>query len=541
MFNFKRMFKFAAAAAVALGMVSCAGEDIRTASEGNMIPDNAVFAMQVNAGQLWDKALGAPGSEARQLWAMSKKSLPLVASSLGEIGTLVNDVVSDPAKIGLCMDKPMVLSFSADMNNFADEQAAGEACLVALLEDSEAFVKTVDSVLKLVRDETGVVISKEEVGSSYAYYSFSIDEEVAVDALVTDESVVIRLKGDTTGEIKNLKASMLELFANGGPAAAKGLDAFYGSKGEFAMWMNYEGIMNMAMPVLESEEPSSVAVFQQYMPMLKGASMVMDLEFKNGQTVLQCKVFGSEEMMKYSEKYYAEASSKYLAEIPFEPCVVVNGAMKDLAGLVKEMSAASPELAEGFEYLESKLGIDEKFIEGLPGLITFALDGRGIDYRELPGFLLLMECDANVWEFAEQYLEMYADEVEEDLYCIEDMFCISYAEGTLKVADIYTFISQPDEFSYEDSYLGQQIEKGGVVIDLSKLPSSVLDAAAREIDYSMTGSQLLEFVNSIVINYHDTTSIVTLNMGDSKENLLGKFVQTALEEVLDDYPLFDML
>ena len=541
MFNFKKMFKLAAAAAVTLGMVSCAGDDILTASEGNMIPDNAVFAVQVNAGQLWDKALGAPGSEARQLWEMSKKSLPLVASSLGEIGTLVNDVVSDPAKIGLCMDKPMVLSFSADLSNFADEMASGEVCLVALLDDSEAFVKTVDSGVKLVHDEAGIVISKEEVGESCAYYSFSPDEEAAFDILVSEESAVFRITGDTTGQIKDLKSGMLELFANGGPAEAKGLDAFYGSKGEFATWMNYEGIMNMAMPVLESEDPSSVAVFQQYMPMLKGASMVMDLEFKNGQTVLQCKVFGAEEMMKYSEKYYAEASSKYLAEIPFEPCVVVNGAMKDLAGLVKEMSAASPELAEGFEYLESELGIDEKFIEGLPGLITFALDGRGIDYRELPGFLLLMECDANVWEFAEQYLEMYADEVEEDLYCIENMLCISYAEGTLKVADIYTFISQPDEYSYEDSYLGQQIEKGGVVIDLSKLPLSALDALAREIDYSMTGSQLLEFVNSIVINYHDTTSTVTLNMGDSQENLLGKFVQIALEEVMDEYSLFDML
>lgn len=142
-----------------------------------------------------------------------------------------------------------------------------------------------------------------------------------------------------------------------------------------------------------------------------------------------------------------------------------------------------------------------------------------------------MECDANVWEFAEQYLEMYADEVEEDLYCIEDMLCISYAEGTLKFADIYTFISQPYEYSYGDSYLGQQIEKGGVVIDLSKLPSSALDAVAREIDYSMTGSQLLEFVNSIVINYHDTTSTVTLNMGDESENLLSKIISYVAESV----------
>lgn len=539
MLNFKRIFKLATATAVSLVMVACASEDkIPTASEGNMVPDNAVFAMKVNAGQLWEKALGAPGSEARKGWDMTKKSLPLVTSSLGELGTLVNEAVSDPAKIGLCMDKPVVLSFSADMTKFAEEQASGEAYLVALLNDSEAFVKTVDAVLKQVRKETGAEISKEEVGSSYAYYSCSPDEEVAVDALVTKEAVVIRLIGDTAGNIQNMKESMLVLFANGGPADAKGLDAFYGSKGELATWMNYDGIVNMALPVLEAEEPSSVAVFQQYMPMFKGASMVADLEFKNGQTVLQSKVFGSEEMMKYSEKYYAEASSKYLAEIPFEPCVVVNGAMKNLAGLVKEMSEASPELAEGFEYLESEFGIDEKFIEGLPGLMTFALDVRGLDYREIPGFLLLMECDASVWEFAEQYLEMYANEVEEDVYCIEDMLCISYAEGTLKVADIYTFISQPDEYSYEDSYLGQQIEKGGIVIDLSKLPSSVLDEFAHEIDYSMTGSELLEFVNSMVINYSDMTSTVTLNMGDSQENLLGKIVQTAMEEVMDEYPMY---
>lgn len=535
MFGINRMFKLVAVVAASVMIVAC-GQDkekMSVASENNMIPDNAVFALKIDAQQLWEKALGNPDSELRQTWDRAKSYVPMYAASLGEIGTIAADFVKDPSTLGIRPDQPVVVSFAFDMVDVASEQVDVEVCLVALLDNSAAFVKAADVVMNLANKEAELGMTKEVVNDSYTYYSFSPERGVNVDMGVAEKSAVIRVKANNTKEAEDYKASMLSLFSNGGPAKSDGLDAFYASKGDVTMWMDMEGTLNMAMPVMEQMNASTVAQLKEYMPMYKNASLVSSLDFQKGKTVLEAKVFGSEEMMKYNEKYYAEASSKYLAEIPFEPCVVVNGAMKDLAGLVKEMSSASPELAEGFEYLESELGIDEKFIEGLPGLITFALDGRGIDYRELPGFLLLMECDANVWEFAEQYLEMYADEVEEDLYCIEDMLCISYAEGTLKFADIYTFISQPYEYSYGDSYLGQQIEKGGIVIDLSKLPSSILDEFAHEIDYSMTGSELLEFVNSIVVssNLDQMTSTVTLNMGDKSENLLSKIISYVAESV----------
>lgn len=535
MFGINRMFKLVAVVAASVMIVAC-GQDkekVSAASENNMIPDNAVFALKIDAQQLWEKALGNPDSELRQTWNMAKSYVPMYAASLGEIGTIASDFVKDPSTLGIRPDQPVVVSFAIDILDVASEQVNVEVCLVALLDNSAAFVKAADVAMDLANKEAELGMTKEVVDDSYTYYSFSPERGVNVDMGVAEKSAVIRVKANTTKEAEDYKASMLSLFSNGGPAKTDGLDAFYASKGDVTMWMDMEGTLNMAKPAMEQLDPTAMAQLEEYMPMYKNASLVSTLEFQKGKTVLEAKVFGSEEMMKYGEKYYAEASSKYLAEIPFEPCVVVNGAMKGLAGLVKEMSSASPELAEGFEYLESELGIDEKFIEGLPGLITFALDGRGIDYRELPGFLLLMECDANVWEFAEQYLEMYADEVEEDLYCIEDMLCISYAEGTLKFADIYTFISQPYEYSYGDSYLGQQIEKGGVVIDLSKLPSSALDAVAREIDYSMTGSQLLEFIDSIVISStpDQMTSTVTLNMGDESENLLSKIISYVAESV----------
>ena len=49
----------------------------------------------------------------------------------------------------------------------------------------------------------------------------------------------------------------------------------------------------------------------------------------------------------------------------------------------------------------------------------------------------------------------------------------------------------------------------------------------------MTGSQLLEFIDSIVISStpDQMTSTVTLNMGDESENLLSKIISYVAESV----------
>ena len=62
MFGINRMFKLVAVVAASVMIVAC-GQDkekVSAASENNMIPDNAVFALKIDAQQLWEKALGNP-------------------------------------------------------------------------------------------------------------------------------------------------------------------------------------------------------------------------------------------------------------------------------------------------------------------------------------------------------------------------------------------------------------------------------------------------------------------------------------------------
>ena len=119
----KKMFRLAVVASVGLVMVSCFKDKHSLASEGNMIPDNAVMAVKIDAHQIWDKALGAPGSQARSAWDMAKAAVPMYSSSMGELGTLAADIVKDPAVLGLRLEEPVVFSIAADNVDILKEEA----------------------------------------------------------------------------------------------------------------------------------------------------------------------------------------------------------------------------------------------------------------------------------------------------------------------------------------------------------------------------------------------------------------------------------
>ena len=528
MFDFRKTIKLLSVAAAAILMVSCGnkGEKATSATKGNMIPDNAVIAMKVDADQLWNKALGDEGSDMRNYWNMGKSMLSMSAGELGEVGDVVRQILKDPAALGVCMEEPMVLSVAADLVDVYNEEVDVEVCLVALLDDSGAFVNVVDAVMDVANEEGELGMSKEVVSDSYTYYSAVIDEGVSLDLGVSAESAVLRIKADMTSKNQDLKTSMLGLFAEGGPERTEGIDAFYASKADLAMWMDFEGVIEMARPVLESEEPAVIAQLDEYMPMYEGASMVSDLTFKDGQTVLQISMFGSEQMKAYSAKYNAVSSDKYFDYLPATSALVVNVALKDFAGLVSEMCKSNKELADGFEYLEEELGIDDELLAGFPGVITFALDGQGLGDRQIPGMVLLMDCEENVWEFIETYLEMYAEEVKPDEYNLLDMFYIAYADGTLSAAsDMEVSIA-----SFGDTILSRQLEKGGMIFDLASLPPHILNDFAQEIDGSISGEELLEYLSSVVLtNTPDhMTATLTLNMDDKEHNLLEKVLLYAV-------------
>lgn len=528
MYIFRRMFKFAAVAAAACVIVACSSDKDKNTlpSKGNMIPDDAVIAMKVDLDQLWNKALGDQDSDVRSYWNMGKSMLSMSAGELGEMGDVVKQIVKDPSTSGLCVDEPMVVSFAADIKDVNFEEFDVDVCLVALLDDSNAFVKVADAFMAVANEEGELGMTKEIVSDSYTYYSCPVEEDVTLDLGVFAEAAVLRLKANTISQNQGLKENMLELFADGGPDNTEGLDAFYASKGDMALWLDFETVLDMALPILENENPGVTAQLEAYMPMYENASMVSELTFKDGQTVLQFMIFGSEEMKKYGQKFNAVSSDKFFQYIPRTSAMVMNFAFADMPGLVEEFSKMGPDYAEAIELLKENLGIDEELLAGLPGVITLALSVNSVDQDVTPGIYFIMDCKENVWEFAKTYLDMYAEDCGNDTYVIEDMCVITYNNDTLYAMDMASYNDGEVYDSFLNSPHAKDIAKGGFVFDLAAFPEDILDSLAEEFDYEMSGSELLEYVSSVVVTVSDDhmTSTLEVNMDDKEHNLLEKLV-----------------
>lgn len=531
MISFRRIVRLSAVAAAAFIMAGCVGNDALLASKGDMVPDNAMMAVKVNADQLWNKALGEPGSPAHDMWVATKSMASMYTSELGEFGEVARQILNDPAALGVNMKEPLVLSLAGELTDYDTYDVEGnvEVCLVALLDNSEAFLKVADAVVAMAENEAGVVVFKDVEQEGYTHYEVELEEDVTLDFGVTAESAVIRFKYDATADAVSLSESMLALYAAEGPQDTDGLEAFYASAADLATWGDLDGLLTMAMPVLEQEDPSTLAQIEAYLPMYAGASFVSDVDFQDGKTVLNFGVYGSKELEAYAKKYYAKSSDKFFSKLPASSFVAANVAIKDFAGLMDEMSKLNAEYAEMLAYLEEDYGFDKELLKGFPGVITFVLSGEGL-YDGEPVFGLMMDCEENVWEYAQEYLAEYAEADENGVYNIEDMVYVGYTDGYMYAMDPETY-KDHNSLSFADNAHAQTIVKGGAVVDLEALPADMLDAFASEISYYMEGEDLLGYITSMVVDPSDDymSTTVTLNMGDKNHNLLEKLVLTAVE------------
>ena len=227
MFDLKKIMKLTAVVAVAMALASCAGKN-QLASKGNMIPEGSVCAMKVDANQLWDKAMGAPGSPAHQLWGMAKMGLNMQLPEMGELGQKIREMVNDPATVGIAVSEPVVVSVNPTFVDVQREEFSLEAYMVALLDNSEAFVSVLDAAVAFAQAEEDFTVTKTVVSDNYTHYEFLVDEEGTLDLGVSNESVVLRLTYTTipSTEPVDLKTSLPTLFANGGPADSEGLEDF---------------------------------------------------------------------------------------------------------------------------------------------------------------------------------------------------------------------------------------------------------------------------------------------------------------------------
>jgi hypothetical protein len=142
-----------------------------------------------------------------------------------------------------------------------------------------------------------------------------------------------------------------------------------------------------------------------------------------------------------------------------------------------------------------------------------------------------MECDNNVWEFLESYLDESAESVSNGLYRVEDYY-IGYNDGMAFVMDVETMerAMAGSESGFAQTELARKIRKGGLVFNLAALPDELLDSAAEEVLYSMTGRDLLEYVSSVTLTTSEDfmSATITVNMGDESNNLISKIINEVL-------------
>ena len=531
MFGFRQLLKLSAVAATALIIASCGGDKPVLASKGNMIPEGSVMAVKLGADQLFNKALGDENSKGREIWNMGKSMASMSLTEFGELGKIAREILNDPAALGVRMAEPVVMSYSMDLEQvMVTNDPEVDMYIVALLDNKAAFEKVVDATLSFA--ETEGITATKEASDDFTHYVLLAEQEGSLDLGVSAESVVFRFKYGAEDAGVSLNTSMRGLFANGESARSEGLEAFYASEGEIAIWYDIESVLNMVMPVMDAVQPGTSAQLQKYMPMLANASFVGDLSFLDGQTVLGFQMFGSQEMKDYVKKYYAAPTGKFMNYLPSTSAIVGSAAIKNLPEIIEQACEMNAEYADAFEQLEVMLGIDREFLAGISGDIAFAIDGANLGMTQTPGFVAIVECNRNVWDFIQPELAENAEYVGSDMYNLMNVAYVAYNDGHIILADPATMKAVP--FSGADSFaetmLAKEIENGGFVLNLEALPIPVLDMFAQEIDGKMTGAELLEFVNSVVISsYNDNMSAkLILNMGDKQHNILEKLVLMAV-------------
>ena len=533
MFSLKRFLQLTAVAAVSVFMVACAGGDKSTPSKGNMIPDNAVVALKVDFDLLLNKALGDENSPLRDYWNMAKSGLSGQMRGYGEVGEYVRKIINDPALSGIEVDEPVVVSCAYDMQNIPYVDPSVDVYMVALLEDRSAFIKVVDAVMNYAILEEDMNVSKVELGS-YTYYEFLSEYDTAVDLGVAAKAAVLRIRENGYESGDALKESFVNLFANGGPEKSKGLKKFYGTEEEVALWVDLEGAMNSAMPLFVEElDPMTLSKIHASKEVYKGASVVADLAFNDGQTVVNCNVYGSDLLKETATKYNKPASDKYLKKVPASAALVLNLAIKDLDVLFDQLCAESRDIQDMYNDLAMEFGFNKNLLKGLTGTITLALDGRTLSYRSEPGLMLCVEAERNVWTYAQSYLDEFAERQSADKYSVDDQIYFLYEDDHMTMVDAKTMYTTPvaGTNSFADTEFGAQIKNSGLYLNLAAIPSNdLVKFFRREFDLRLSREQILGFCSSVVLTTSDDfmSTTLTLNMNDKEHNLLEKI---ALEAV----------
>lgn len=540
-----KLMKLTAIVAAVFMIAACGSENnnkaaVTAASKDNMLPDNAVVALKVAPEQLLDNIVGTEGSDGYE------KLERILHREMGSMAKTVMSYIDEPSKCGLSAKDPMYITMAGDFENLKSQKISLEFCLVAMVDDRDVLSTNIDLLIGLLEKE-GVKVAEEDITDTYTYYSAQIDEGIVCDLGLAEKSATLRLSMNTMPDAPDAKESMLQLFAEGGPKSPESIKALYESEGQIAMWMDVENILSMVEPLVsELSDYMDPAQFNEAIELYKdGGSMVLDINFKKGATTLISQLFGSDKLKNEANKYYAVSSDKYYDYLAGNPALALNINIKDLQGLlaalgsvVDEMvgetgrSSMSRDISDAIETLK------EFNIDG--GQMTGAL-GFGYDYAKgdyVPSLQFVMDCDEDTWEsLSTAIIELNEDtySIGGNLIAIGDDLALEYMEdqNAAILVDQNTYVAGLGNGGFVYNDFAKTISHGGLVLDISAFPYELLNDLARNIDYSLSGYDLLEYVSSVVIasSEDQMSGSITLNSSDSRHTLLEKMFVLLLDEI----------
>ncbi len=528
--RFGRILKLTVVVAVLLGSVSCGGnnkdsenkdskqtivvkkktmETLNSVGKENMVPDGAVAAMKIMPQQLWTKTIGQPGSQGYDLWQNVKSQSSLLSLGLGELGSMLTDAFDNPDALGLSLTEPLVLSVALDPKTASETNQSFELYVVATLSSRASFEKFMDALVPFAGKATDRKITKEIIADTFTYYNLYSENSQYADLAILEKSAVLRFSYSADKQSDDLKKSMSELFADGRHKGSDAMKDFYATGADVALWLDYDKVMSF-MPESGMD-----------MSMFKGSSIVSDLDFSNGKTVLNVKMHGSEKIKEYAQKYNAVASDKYFKYLPASSVLVMNAAVKDLPGLLDEYAAMNPELTEYLEYFEDEFGFDQDLLAGISGQVVIAVDGRNLgNDDEIPGVIAFVECEESVWDYIEESVSGYSQKYGRNTYLLADNLIVKYDGCALVFGNEKTISGGSSVFA--DTAFSKEISTGGVLLNLEELPISLLNELIDECDIPLSGRELLKYMSSITVSssYDHMSGTITCNMGDKKHNML---------------------
>lgn len=291
----------------------------------NLIPEDALFVIRIDAAQLTDKA-GLKDGESQLLKKLKKQ---LKDSGLDkEMRDRVSDILEDPTKSGLDFTEPMFIYVAGDFNKNVDGGLVGAVAnkddladlINAIAEmDGKDEVEESDGVSYMVSDDAGIFFTKD-----WFYIGPSKDADETIETLLD--------RADGNGNIVDNEA--------------------------FKKMCSKKGVMQTLILGSGMDNLPNIDELTKAMPKgteLKDIAGIIDLVLNEGETIIESETVAmSDEWNEYVEKYENSAKEidskqlKYISDECFSAFlnVDIKETKKYFLDVLKEAGVTSSEMID---------------------------------------------------------------------------------------------------------------------------------------------------------------------------------------------------